>query len=135
MRFNMEINFQNKLDMEKYIQVKTKAYLLSDALTKDQIVEIASKYEISDPEERVIYISTLLYPNDAKLIELLYNNMQSPELLKIPKTILEAKSAEYIKYNLPEILEQNPSLRQYSNYKTKFEDDSATEEIINSRLK
>jgi len=131
----MEINFQNKLDMEKYIQVKTKAYLLSDALTKDQIVEIASKYEISDPEERVIYISTLLYPNDAKLIELLYNNMQSPELLKIPKTILEAKSAEYIKYNLPEILEQNPSLRQYSNYKTKFEDDSATEEIINSRLK
>ena len=131
----MEINFQNKLNMEKYIQVKTKAYLLSDALTKDQIIEMASKYEISDPEERVIYISTLLYPNDAKLIELLYNNMQSPELLKIPKTILEAKSAEYIKYSLPKILEQNPSLRQYSNYKTKFEDDSATEEIINSRLK
>lgn len=131
----MEINFQNKLDMEKYIQVKTKAYLLSDALTKDQIVEIASKYEISDPEERVIYISTLLYPNDAKLIELLYNNMQSPELLKIPKTILETKVSEYLRYDLPNILKQNPSLRQYSNYKTKFEDDSATEEIINSRLK
>lgn len=131
----MEINSLNKLDLEKYIQIKIQAYNMSDALTKEKIIEMASKYEINNPEERLIYISTLLYPNDQEFIQLFNNKKETPEIAKIPKAILETKIYEYYRYDLPKLLQQNESLRQYSNYKTKFEDDPTSEEIITSRFK
>lgn len=132
----MKLN--RKLDTKTYIETKKNAYSFAKVLTKDEIVNSIQKLDIADPEEATIYISTLLYPNDLDIIQVVYekyNLEQLSKLLNIPSKIIQLKAREYVNYNLPQLIKQNKDLNALCHEQTNLSTSETIDEIIASKLK
>lgn len=129
---------KKKMSIEKYIEIKENAYSFAKSLKKDKIIEFIKNINIPDPEESLIYISTLLYPNDIDIIGMFSEKMNKQQLcerLNMPQQIIQIKIREYFDYKLPELLKKNATLNSLCRQDSKFSNDDITEEILNSKLK
>jgi len=132
------MQFNKKLDIKKYIEVKEAAYTFAKVLDKNKIIETVQNSTIKDPEELTIFISTLLYPNDLEIIPMVYEKQNIEQLSKqfnIPGKILQLKAREYVNYNLSQLLKENKSLNMLCREQSNLSNDETISEIINSKLK
>lgn len=127
-----------KMSIEKYILTKENAYSFAKSLDKEKLIQFINKIEITDPEEALIYITTLLYPNDLNIINVFSQSMNMQQLcekLNMPSKIIQIKAREYYDYKLPQLLKQNKILNQLCRQESKFWNDDITNEILDSKLK
>lgn len=127
-----------KMSIEKYISIKENAYSFAKNLTKEKIIQFIKKIEMNDPEESLIYITTLLYPNDLNIINVFSQSMNVQQLcekLNMHSKIIQIKAREYYDYKLPKLLKQNKILNQLCRQESKFSNDEITNEILDEKLK
>lgn len=130
------MNLRKKMTIEQYASLKENAYCFAKTLDKEQLINFIENLNISNQEEALIYLSTLMYPNDKEIISEFTqgcNLTKISQKLNIPETILNIKAQECASYKLNHILKNNKVLNDLASQQSKFTNDDAN--YISSMLK
>lgn len=134
----MDINeSRRKMSLEEYINIKESAYTFAKCLEKESIIKYIKNMKIDNIEESLIYIYTLLFPNDIEIMDQLattINPNKISENLNIPISIIQAKINEFSTYNIYRILGSNSVLRSLASQQSKFSTDEVNQ-ILDTKLK